>query len=75
MTQNYSWEGSMREEIIQALKNNLEGLIGWHIMNVNIMLDKAVGVPEHPDLLKTIEEELQAISDYNDKLEVLNKYF
>jgi len=50
-------------------------LIGWHIMNVNIMLDKAVGVPEHPDLLKTIEEELQAISDYNDKLEVLNKYF
>jgi len=36
---------------------------------------QALGVPEHPDLLKTIEEELQAISDYNDKLEVLNKYF
>lgn len=65
----------MREEILQALKNTFEGHIGWHIMNVNIILDKSVGVAEHPDTLQTLEDELQKISDYNDKLEVLNKYF
>ena len=65
----------MREEIILALKNTLESNIGWHIMNINIMLDKTVGVAEHPDTLKTIEDELKKIAEYDDRLNVLNKYF
>jgi len=65
----------MREEIIEAIKNTLESRIGWHIMNINIIMDKAVGVAEHPDTLQTVEEELEKVANYNDKLEVLNKYF
>ena len=39
------------------------------------MLDNTVGVGEHSDIIETIEKELEMISNYNDKLEMLNKYF
>ena len=32
-------------------------------------------MPEHPDLMDTIEKELGIISEYDDKLEMLEKYF
>ena len=38
-------------------------------------LEKGVGVPEHPDIMDTIEKELAIIAEYDDKLEVLKKYF
>jgi hypothetical protein len=44
-------------------------------MNVQIQMQNPVGVAEHPDTLETIEGELGKIADYQDKLEVLNKYF
>ena len=33
------------------------------------------GVAEHPDIMETIEKELGIIAEYDDKLEVLDKYF
>ena len=65
----------MRENIIQALLKHAEGHIEKHIANVNILLEKQVGVAEHPDTLETIEKELAIIAQYDDELEVLNKYF
>ena len=35
----------------------------------------SVGVAEHSDHLETIEKELGIIAEYEDKLEVLKKYF
>ena len=65
----------MRENIIQALLKHAEGHIEKHIANVNILLEKQVGVAEHPDTLETIEKELKIIAEYDDELEMLNKYF
>ena len=42
-------------------------------MNVENLLNNSVGVPEHPDLMDSIEKELG--QEYDDKLEMLNKYF
>ena len=46
-------------------------------MNVDIYFDKAVGVggEAHPDILETIEKELNIVAMYDDQLEMLNKYF
>ena len=44
-------------------------------MNVNNLLRNAVGVAEHPDIMETIEKELEIIAEYDDKLSVLEKYF
>ena len=39
------------------------------------LLNNAVGVGEHSDLMDTIEKELSIIAEYDDKLETLKKYF
>ena len=41
---------------------------------MEIYLEKAVGVGEHPDVLEAIEKELAVIAQYHDQLEVLAKY-
>ena len=44
-------------------------------MNVEILLGSHVGVAEHPDVMETIEKELDIMAQYHDKLEMVNKYF
>ena len=65
----------MRNEIIEALKAHAQGHIDKHKMNVEVLLQKAVGIGEHGDVLSEIEKELKVIAEYDDQLEMLNKYF
>tara|TARA_Y100001937_G_scaffold21879_1_gene30942 strand:+ start:387 stop:596 length:210 start_codon:yes stop_codon:yes gene_type:complete len=65
----------MRAELIKALKSHAKGHIDKHITNVEIQMQKATGVAEHPDHIETIEKELKIIAEYDDQLEMLNKYF
>ena len=63
------------ENIIKALIDKFEGEISAHKINVEIMLENTVGVGDHPNITETIEQELEIISKYDDKLNVLRKYF
>lgn len=65
----------MNKEIVNALISHAEGHIAKHVMNVKVYMSNAVGVGEHPDILETIETELNKIAEYNDQIEILNKYF
>ena len=65
----------MRAKIIEALQEHAKGHIAKHKANVEVLLEKNVGVAEHPDTLETIEKELAIIAEYDDQLEMLNKYF
>lgn len=65
----------MRAQMIEALKEHAEANIKKHKMNVEIYLEKAVGVGEHSDIMETIEKEIGKIAEYHDQLEVLNNYF
>lgn len=73
--ENLESEGLMKEEILNAVKKHAEGHIAKHKANVNILIKKNVGVAEHPDVIETIEKELDIIAKYNDQLEMLKKYF
>jgi len=42
---------------------------------VDIYLNQSVGIGEHGDILETIEKELNIIAQYDDQLEILEKYF
>jgi hypothetical protein len=64
-----------RNRILKSSKKYFEGEIAKHVVNVEVMLDNTVGVGEHPDIVETIEKELEIISSYHDKLEMLNTYF
>ena len=65
----------MREKIIEGLKAHIQGKMYKHITNVHVLLEKPTGVAEHPDIIETIEKELAFIAEYDDKLEMLTKYF
>ena len=66
---------NMREELIKASRIHFKAHIEKHRMNVENLLNNSVGVAEHPDLMDSIEKELAIIAEYDDKLEMLNKYF
>jgi len=66
---------NFRNELIKASKIHFEAHIEKHRINVENLLQNSVGVGEHPDIMDTIEKELEEISKYDDLLNVVNKYF
>ena len=66
---------NMRDEFIKASRIHFKAHIEKHRMNVENLLNNSVGVAEHPDVMDSIEKELAIIAEYDDKLEMLNKYF
>jgi hypothetical protein len=65
----------LREDIIDALIKKIGGEITAHKVNVDIMLENTVGVGDHSNIIETIEQELEIIAGFEDKLTVLKKYF
>ena len=65
----------MRTDLIKASELHFKAHIEKHRINIENLLEKGVGVAEHPDIMETIEKELEIIAEYDDKLSVLNKYF
>ena len=65
----------MREQMIGVLKQHFESHILKHKMNVDIMLSNPMAIHDHTDLMEAIEKEVDKISEYMDKLEVIEKYF
>ena len=61
--------------MIQALKAHAIGHIEKHKVNVEVILQQAVGIGEHGDILTEAEKELKVIAEYDDQLEMLDKYF
>lgn len=65
----------MRRKIIDASRLHFQSHIEKHKMNVEIMLSNPMAIHEHTDLMSAIENEIQQISEYKDKLAILEKYF
>jgi len=65
----------MKDRILTALKSHAQGHIDKHLANIEVYLNNPVGVGEHPDILEAIEQELKIVAEYQDQLDILNKYF
>ena len=65
----------MREMLIQAVRAHASGHVQKHKANVEVFLANAVGVGEHPDIIDSIEKELDEMARYNDQVEMIDKYF
>ena len=66
---------NLRDELIRASKSHFLAHIEKHRVNVENLLNNAVGIGEHADIMDTIEKEIEIIAEYDDKLEMLKKYF
>ncbi len=66
---------SLRREILNALVTESEGNIQKARMNVEVYLHNPVGIGEHPDVLGSIQEQLDIIAEEAERIEVITKYF
>ena len=64
---------SSRKMIYDALVEHAKGHIKKHAANVEIYMEKAVGVGEHTDILESIGKEINHIGKYVEQIEVLEK--
>ena len=58
-------------QLTNTLRYYFDSQIGNHKFNVQVLMQKGVGVAEHPDIMQTIEDELGKIAEYKDKLAAL----
>ena len=65
----------MNKIIYNALERYFEGQLEKHRANVTIHADNPAGVAEHSDHIETIEKEIAAMAEYDDKLDILRRYF
>ena len=66
---------SMRKEMIDAVRKNCEGNLQLHKTNIEIYLNKSVGIGEHSDIIQTIIKELEQVAKYEELLQTLDKHF
>jgi len=66
---------NLRDQMIEAAIQHARAHIEKHRMNVEVYLNNPVGVGEHSDIMDAIEKELNEMAQYEDQLEILNKYF
>ncbi len=65
----------IREIMLNAVRKHAEAHIEKHRVNIEIYLNNSVGVGEHSDIMDAIEKELAHMAEYEDHLEILEKYF
>jgi hypothetical protein len=64
-----------RSMLLEASEAHFNAHIQKHRANIEVILRHTVGLAEHPDIMDTIEKELEIMAEYDDKLEMLKKYF
>ena len=64
----------LRETMIDGLREHFRGKMRYHEANVEIYLSNPAGIGEHSDVLAAIEEEIEKIAEYQEKLDVLNNF-
>lgn len=62
----------MKNAVIEATRSYLTGMVERHKLNALVLIEKRVGVAEHPDVVETICEELGKMAEYEDKLSMLD---
>jgi hypothetical protein len=65
----------MREKLIRAFISHAQGHVDKHVANIEVYLDNPAGIGEHSDIIEAIEIEMKQISEYDDMLEMVKKYF
>ena len=62
-------------QLLSASKKYYQAMIDRHRANIEVLLKNPVGIGDHQDIQKSIEEDLGKIADYHGKLEALEVYF
>ena len=64
----------MRERLISAFVSHAKGHVDKHLANVEVYLTNPAGIGEHPDIMEAIESEMKIVAEYDDLIEMVDKY-
>ena len=65
----------MREAIVNALIAKYKAELAERKVNIEVLLEKQVGVAEHPGIVETIDAEVAKLAEAEDKLYVVENTF
>lgn len=65
----------LRAKLLEASRLHFRAHIEKHRMNLEVLINNPQSIPEHVDIMDTIEKELAEMADYHDKLEMIEIYF
>lgn len=65
----------MRLKLLEAFRSHAKGHIDKHVANIEVYLNNPAGIGEHSDIIEAIEVEMKQIAEYDDMIEMLDKYF
>ena len=65
----------LRDQMIAAATKHAEAELELHKTNIEVYMQKVVGIGEHSDIIETIQKELDAMAAAHDRLEMIKKYF
>ena len=66
---------STRANTINALRAYYQGQIEKQKANVEIYLQNPAGIGEHSDILGAMETEINMIAQWDERLQVIERYF
>ena len=66
---------NLRELTITSLLEQAQGEISKAKANVEIYLHNPVGIGEHPDVLGSIQDQVDVIAKAEERIDVINKHF
>ena len=65
----------LNQRMVIALMQDCHANIQKAECNIYAFLEKPVGVGDHPNIMQTIQEQLDIVSKHKDRLSVLAEYF
>ena len=65
----------LRDQMIAAATKHAEAELELHKTNIEVYMQKVVGIGEHSDIIETIQKELDQMAAAHDRLEMITKYF
>jgi len=66
---------TLKQQMVNAAMKHAEAELELHKINVEVYMQKVVGIGEHSDIIETIQKELDQMAAAHDRIEMLEKYF
>ena len=61
--------------VLMAQLKQADAMIDKHKINIEVLTKNASGVADHPNLMQTVEDELNKIGHYEEIKSVIRKHF
>ena len=66
---------NLKQQMVNAAMKHAEAELELHKTNIEVYMQKVVGIGEHSDIIETIQKELDSMASAQDRIDMLEKYF